>query len=56
MYLISVDFAKAFDSIKRSTLIFALKKYKIHPQIIDVIAQIYLNNTILREEAAVYRN
>ena len=26
MYLISVDFAKAFDSIKRSTLIFALKK------------------------------
>ena len=26
MYLISVDFAIAFDSIKRSTLIFALKK------------------------------
>ena len=44
MYLISVDFAKAFDSIKRSTLIFALKKYKIHPQIIDVIAQIYSND------------
>ena len=28
MYLISVDFAKAFDSIKRSTLIFALKNIK----------------------------
>ena len=44
MYLISVDFAKAFDSTKRSTLIFALKKYKIHSQIIDVIAQIYSND------------
>ena len=46
MYLISVDFAEAFDSIQRSTLIFALKKYKIHPQIIhvDVIAQIYSND------------
>ena len=44
MYLISVDFAKAFDPIKRSTLIFALKKYKIHSQIIDVIAQIYSND------------
>ena len=44
MYVISVDFAKAFDSIKRSTLIFALKKYKIHPQIIDVITRIYSND------------
>ena len=28
MYLISVDFAKVFDSIKRGTLIFALKNIK----------------------------
>ena len=41
LYLISIDFQKAFDSIKRDTLIYALKKYRIHPLIIDVIANIY---------------
>ena len=41
LYLISIDFQKAFDSIKRVTLIYALKKYRIHPLIIDFIANIY---------------
>ena len=44
IYLIWVDFAKAFDSIQKRTLIFALKYYKIHHEIIDVIAQIYSND------------
>ena len=41
LYLISIDFAKAFDSIKRDALMYVLKKYRIHPLIIDVIANIY---------------
>ena len=41
IYLISNNFQKAFDSIKRDTLIYALKKYKIQPLIIDIIANIF---------------
>ena len=33
------------DSIKRDALIYVLKKYKIHPRIIDLIAHIYGNDT-----------
>ena len=44
----SIDFKKAFDSIKRETLIEVLKEYKIHPLIIDSIAKIYVGDiTIL---------
>ena len=41
LYVIAIDFSKAFDSIKRDTLIQVLKKYIIHPKIIDIIAHIY---------------
>ena len=41
LYVIAIDFSKAFDSIKRDTLIQVLKKYRIHPKIIDIIAHIY---------------
>ena len=41
LYVIAIDFSKAFDSIKRDTLIQGLKKYIIHPKIIDTIAHIY---------------
>ena len=51
MYLISIDSQKAFDSIKRDTLIYALKKYRIHPLIIDVIA-----NTYSKDEPQLYFN
>ena len=44
LFLISIDFAKAFDSIKRNVYIKVLKKYKIHPNLIDVIAEIYKND------------
>ena len=48
-----IDFSKAFDSIKSGILIQVLKKYSIHPKIIDIIAhiyekdktQVYFNNT-----------
>ena len=39
LFLISIRFAKAFDAIKRDKLIELPMKYKIHPQIIDVIVQ-----------------
>ena len=41
LYVIDIDFSKVFDSIKRDTLIQVLKKYIIHPKIIDIIAHIY---------------
>lgn len=37
----SIDFAKAFDSINRGSLIKALMKYNIHPKLINIIANIY---------------
>ena len=44
----SIDFRKAFDSIKRETLIEVMKEYKINPFIIDSIAKIYVGDkTIL---------
>ena len=41
LIITSIDFAKAFDSIKREKIIAALKKYKVDPIIIDAIANIY---------------
>ena len=40
LYLISIDYQKTFDSIKTVALIYALK-YRTHPLIIEVIANIY---------------
>ena len=53
MYLISIDFQKAFDSIKRDTLMYALK-YKIHPLTIDVIANIYSKDSTLLQSDFTY--
>ena len=36
-----IDFAKAFDSIKRSSLIECMKRCKCDPRMIDVFAKIY---------------
>ena len=41
MYALAIDFAKAFDSIDRKRMIEILKKYKIHPNVIEVIFQVY---------------
>ena len=37
----SIDYFKAFDSIKRKTIITTLMHYKVHNKIIDTIANIY---------------
>ena len=40
----SIDFKKAFDSIKRETLIEVLKQYEVHHNIIDSISDIYVDD------------
>ena len=44
LYVMSVDYAKAYDSVKRDSLINTLMDYKIHPNIIQVIAEIYTDD------------
>lgn len=41
LIIISIDFKKAFDSIKRGKMIEVLMKYKIHPKVIDAVASLY---------------
>lgn len=41
LIVISVDFSKAFDSIKREAMIETLIDYKVHPKIINIVANIY---------------
>ena len=42
LVLISIDYSKAYGSIKRDVMIETLKKYKAHPKLIDVIADIMM--------------
>ena len=49
LYLAFIDFKKAYDSIDRKKLIEVLIEYKINPQIIDLIVQMYHNDhTIIK--------
>ena len=41
LYLAFIDFKKAYDSIDRRRLIEVMIKFKINPQIIDIIVQMY---------------
>merc|ERR1711874_730227 len=41
LYYAFIDFKKAYDSIDRKMLIEVLVKFKINPQIIDLIVQMY---------------
>ena len=41
LYVIAIDFQKAFDSIDRGKLIECMMKYKIDKQVIDIISDIY---------------
>ena len=45
LYVIAIDFMKAFDSVSRKTLIEIMKKYKIDPNIINTIVQIYTHDS-----------
>lgn len=41
LYVTAIDYSKAFDSVKRSKLVDAMMKYKIHPSIISSVVSIY---------------
>ena len=41
LIVMALDFKKAFDSIDRSKLIEVLKEYRVHPNMIDLIAKVY---------------
>ena len=45
LIIVSVDFKKAYDSIKREQIIEVMKEYKIHPKLIDATADIYEGDT-----------
>ena len=45
LIITSVDFKKAFDSVKRDKLLEVMKKYKIHTKVIDMIVNIYKNDS-----------
>ena len=45
LIVIALDFKKAFDSIDRSKLIEVLVRYKIHPNMIDLIVKVYSNDS-----------
>ena len=44
LYVTSIDYSKAFDSVKRDKIIRALMLYKVHPKIIDAVAGIYVGD------------
>ena len=41
LYVTAIDYTKAYDSIKREKIIEIMKKYKIHPDIIELIVKVY---------------
>lgn len=43
----AIDFRKAFDSVKRNKLIECMKRFRIHPHIIDIVSEIYQNDTTI---------
>ena len=40
----SIDFKKAFDSVKREKIIEVMEEYKVHPQLIEGVANIYVGD------------
>ena len=45
----SIDYSKAFDSIDRARMIEVLMKYKVHPNMIDTVAEIYQGDRTIIE-------
>ena len=44
LIVISIDFTKAYDSVKREKLIKVLKDYKVNANLIDIISNLYNND------------
>ena len=51
LYVVSIDFKKAFDSIDRGKMISILMEYKVEPWIISMIANVYVG-----DETEIYLN
>ena len=47
LVVISVDYSKAFDSVKRSSMIRVLKKYRIDSRVIELVANVYSGDKTL---------
>ena len=47
LFVASIDYSKAFDSIKRSRMIEALMMDRVHPLVIEVIANIYQGDSTI---------
>ena len=41
LYILAIDFKKAFDSVDRKMMINILKNYKIEPNVIDILYEVY---------------
>ena len=46
LIITAIDFAKAFDSVKRDTIIDTLKWYKVDERVIETVAEIYTNDMV----------
>ena len=46
LIITGIDFSKAYDSIKRHTIIETLKYYKINAEIINTVAKLYQDDTV----------
>ena len=44
LFVVSVDFCKAFDSIKREAIVEVLKEYRIDANVIDFVVRIYMED------------
>ena len=49
LVVVSIDYSKAYDSIKREKIIEVMRKYKIHPQIIEAVSGVYINDRTVVE-------
>ena len=49
LVVVAIDFKKAFDSIDRGKLVEVLVKYRIHPDVIDMMVKVYSGDeTVIR--------
>ena len=47
LFVTSIDYSKAFDSIKRGRMIEALMMYRVHPMVIEIITNIYQDDSTI---------
>ena len=45
LYVAAIDYSKAFDSVKRESIIMTMKKYKCDARIIEIVAKLYTEDS-----------